>query len=137
MSLKTTSLHPRLLFPSPGPSTQNWNVISSNTPACPDPSDHSPSPSERHPPYTLSPPGILEIGLELLFTPLWKNPLWFVAALDTFKTGISNAIIVSDQVYTRIDLLYWWHRSVIQKTVTKGKWKETKPEKQNQKMEGN
>ena len=30
---------------------------------------------------TLSPPGILEIGSELLLTPPLENPLWFVAAL--------------------------------------------------------
>jgi len=30
---------------------------------------------------TLSPPGILEIGPELLYWPPLENPLWFVAAL--------------------------------------------------------
>src|SRR6218665_937289 len=43
----------------------------------PDPSDHSPLPISTTPTLTatLPPPGTLEIGPELLLTPLWKLPL--------------------------------------------------------------
>ena len=53
-------------------------------PSYPDPSDHPLSSSERHPctlTAILSPPGILEIGPEILLTPLWKVPILYVAAL--------------------------------------------------------
>ena len=72
----------RLLYPSPlGPSTQHW--MSSLPTLLPWPIWSFTLSIWTTPPLTatLFPPGILEIGPELLLTPLWRIPLWFVAAL--------------------------------------------------------
>ena len=89
------------------------NVISSNTPTLTHLIIHPPHLNNTRLNTYSVPPGILEIGLELLLTPLWKTRLWFVAALVNKLVPwcawlLSSALEVL-RLRLRLRLLGWSH----------------------------